>query len=295
MTFEEFVLSFPQVLCYDEGEGAGDAGAGAGEGAGDAGAAGGDEGQGAGEGAQTKTFTQDQLNEILAADRRKHQEQTKKVAEQAKSMESRLQKLIADKNTSEAQRAGLEADLEDLRASQRSEAEQREHLAKKAKEEHENTVNNLKGEAQQWESLFKESTVQRTLTDAAVKHEAFSPNQLVALLKDKTEMRPVKDQEGQVIPGRFEARTAIEVKGEDGEVMTAWKDPTEAVELMKNNPDEYGNLFRNAVIAGIGGGTAASTGKNSAGVDPSKLSIAEKARRFKEDPESLGLSARKNY
>jgi len=294
MTFKEFVLSFPQVLCYEDGD-AGDAGGAADTGA--AADAGGGEGQGEGVGQsqQEKLFTQEQLNEFLARDRRTHQEQTKKVAEQAKQMESRLQKLISDKNTSEAHRASLEADLEDLRASQRTEQEQREHLAKKAKEEHENALNNLKSEASQWESLFKESTVQRTLTDAAVKHEAFSPSQLVALLKDKTEMRPVKDQENQVIPGRFEAKTAIEVKGDDGQVMTAWKTPEEAVEMMKNNPDEYGNLFRNAVIAGIGGGTAASTGKNSAGVDPSKLSMAEKARRFREDPESLGLPPRKNY
>jgi hypothetical protein len=290
MTFEEFVLSFPQVLCYDD-EGAGDAGTAVDEGT--AADAGGDEGQSAA--AQSKTFTQEQLNEILAADRRKHQEQTKKVAEQAKNMESRLQKLISDKNTSDAQRASLEADLEDLRASQRSEAEQREHLAKKAKEEHENALNNLKSEAQQWESLFKQTQIQRTLLDAGIKHDAFDPEQIVVHLQSKTEMKPVKDSDGNVVPGRFEPKTAVEVKEESGEVLTAWKSPDEAVELMKNNPDKFGNLFRNAVIAGIGGGTAASTGKNSVGVDPSKLSISEKARRFKEDPESLGLKPKRNY
>jgi len=297
MTFDTILmLSIPQLLCYDEP--AGDDGAAAAAAAAASAGDGGDGdtgGEGGDGGAATKTFTQDQLNEILAADRRRHQEQTKKVADQAKSMEARLQKLIADKNTSDAHRATLETDLEDLRASQRSEAEQREHLAKKAKEEHENAVNALKSEAQQWESLFKQSTVERTLTDAAVEHDAFSPNQIVSLLKDKTEMKPAKDPDGNVIPGRFEAKTAVEVKEEDGTVLTAWKAPAEAVEMMKNQSDLFGNLFKNAVLAGIGAGTAASTGKNTAGVDPSKLSIEEKARRFREDPESIGLRARKNY
>lgn len=290
MKTEDFLLlSFPQdqVLCYDDD-------------AGDSGESNGDSGEGAGGGGgdnskNEQTFTQAQLNEILAADRRKHQEKTQAVQAQAKQLEVRMEKLIADKNTSDAARASLEQDLEELRASQRTEAEQRQHLAEKAKVEHETAINNLKNESKQWESLYKISSIERTLTDAAVKHEAFSPGQLVSLLKDKTEMRPCKDQEGQVIPGRFEAKTAVEVKDEHGNILKHWKNPDEAVELMKQNANEYGNLFRNAVIAGIGAGTAASTGKNSVGVDRSKLSIEEKARRFREDPESLGLKAKRNY
>ena len=293
MTFKDFVLSYPQVLCYDDPSGdppvddpSGDPPAG--DPSGDPPA--GDPPK------NEETFTQIQLNEYLATDRRKHEAATKKVADQAKAMEQRLEKMIADKQTSDAQRAGLESDLEDFRASQRSEEEQREHVALKAKEAHDNEVKELTEAAGTWETLYKQSTIKRTLTDAAVKHDAFNPKQIVALLEQKTEMRPVKEADGvTVIPNKFEARTAIDVREEDGTILTAWKTPSEAVEGMKNDPDEDGNLFRNAVLAGIGGGTAATTGKNSAGVDPSKLSIEEKARRFKEDPESLGLKPKRNY
>lgn len=104
MKTEDFLLlSFPQVLCYDEPD-AGEADTGA-----DAGEAG--AGAEVDSGSSEKTFTQAQLNEFLAADRRRHQEQTKKVQEQAKQMEERLQKLIADKNTSEAHRQSLQNDL----------------------------------------------------------------------------------------------------------------------------------------------------------------------------------------
>lgn len=289
-TFElDYVLSTAQILCY-EGEGgdppAGDPPAGDPP-AGDPPA--GDKKSG------EATFTQSQLNEILAADRRKHQDQTKKVQDQAKSMETRLEKMIDDKNNSDAVRASLAADLEELRASQRTDAEQREHNAAKSKAEHENQIKGLEESAVTWEGLYKASTIERALTDAAVEHEAFRPGQIVSLLKDKTEMRQNKDSEGNLLPDSFTSKTAIEVTTEEGEVLTHWKSPSEVIKMMKENSAEDGNLFRNAVLAGIGAGTAAGTGKNSAGVDPSKLSIEEKARRFKEDPESLGLKSRRNY
>lgn len=287
MTFElDYVFSYPQIICYD-GEGEGTA-------VSDPPASGDPPANDDQPDGQKKeaVFTQAQLNEILAADRRKHQDQTNKVKEQAQQLEAQMQKLIQDKNTTEAAKASLQADLDELRASQLTEEQKRELAAKKAKEEHENQVKNLQEQATQWETLFKRSTIERTLTDAAVTHDAFSPSQIVSLLKDHTEMKPVKDSDGNEIPGRFEPKTAIKITEENGEVLTAWKTPAEAVEHMKTQSDLFGNLFKNHVIAGIGSGTAPGGGKPT---DPSKLSIEEKARRFREDPESLGLKPKRNY
>ena len=34
-----------------------------------------------------------------------------------------------------------------------------------------------------WESLYKESTIDRALQDAAIKHEAFNPAQIITQLR----------------------------------------------------------------------------------------------------------------
>jgi len=295
MTFKDFRFAFavPQILAYDEDV------ADVADVADDVADVADDTSSGDDAAAKKKeeeqaTFTQDQLNKILAEDRRKEEAKRAKVGETAKQMEARLKKAIADNKNSEELRAALANDLEDLRASQRSAEEQRAFTAKKAKEAHESEVQRLADEAKQWESLYKRETIERTLTDAAVVHDAYSPNQLVSLLRDKTEMKEEKDSEGNPT-GRLVPLTALEVKGEDGSVLTTWKPPTEVVELMKNDPtDENKNLFRNAVIAGIGGGTAASGVKDARTVDGKKISMDDFAKRFEENPESLGL-APKHY
>jgi len=296
MTFKNklFVYATPQVLCYDEpsGDDAAAAAAAAAVAAAEAAADAEGDGDDGGDDAAKAKFTQDQLNKILAEDRRKEEAKRKAVGETAKQMEARLKQAIADNRNSEELRAGLEADLEDLKASQRSEAEQREHLAARAKEEHETQVATLQQAATQWEGLFKQSSIERSILDAAVKHEAFNNDIIVNLLASKTEMKQAKDSAGNLLPDKYEPKTAVSVKDPDsGELLTAWKSPEEAVEIMKNNPDEFGGLFRNAVIAGIGGGTAAS---NQPGpkVDAAKLTAEEFARRFAENPESLGLKSK---
>lgn len=221
------------------------------------------------------TFTQEQVNKFLAEDRRKRDSKVKSQADQFQKMDDRLQQMILAAETTKEQKSMLEADLEDLRASQRTEQEQRDHLALQSKERHENEVKTIQDAAVKWEGLYKTSMIQRALIDAATEHDAYNPQQIIDKLERHTEMKQDKDPEGRLLE-TYSPKTAVKVKDDDGNVLTAWKTPQEAVELLKTNLDADGNLFRSSVMVGIGVGTATAPGANpNTLADGNKLSDEE--------------------
>lgn len=294
------LMAEPQVICYDDADDAAAVvaaaeAAEAATAAADATAAAAAVTTPPADGDGTQAFTQEQVNRMMAEDRRKHETKSKQVGDQIKTMETRMQQMIADKRTSDEHKAMLESDLEDVRASQRTAQEQRDHIAAKATADHESALTSLTDEKSMWEDLYKTSMIDRAIIDAAIEHDAFNPDQIIDKLKPRTEMRPHKDEEGN-LTGSMEARVASKVIEEDGTVLTSWDTPSQVVEKLKTSgQDKDGNLFRSAVIAGIGGGTAASTTGSGIKINPNSISPEEYAKRFKENPESLGLPPRKNY
>lgn len=236
-------------------------------------------------------FTQDQVNKFLAEDRRKRETKVQTQNEQFKKMEDRLGQMISAAETTKEQKAMLEADLEDLRASQRTEQEQREHLAKQAKEKHDDEITTLKENGLKWEALYKTSMIQRSLLDAAAEHDVYNAEDIIDKLEKHTELRPDKDTDGNLL-GTFSPRTAVKVKDENGETLTAWKTPSEAVAAMKANSEKHGNLFRSSVMAGIGGGTATTPGAGNAPVDGKNLSDDEWFKAAQENPDKFGVQGR---
>ena len=282
---KDFAFPQPQLLCYEGDEGASN----------EPSEQSSDESTDSSDsGGNEPKFTQEQLNRFLAEDRRKNQEKLKKQSEQFTKMEKQLQNMIARESTTAQERASLEADLEELRATQRTAEQQREHEVKKAAEKHQRELEEARNAATNWETMFKKSSIERAIMDAANEHDAFNANDFIALLGPRAEMREQKDKDGNPT-GQLVPMVAVDVKDEEtGEILKAWKTPSDAVKSMKESPDQHGNKFRDSVIAGIGGGTASSSGgKGSAKVDPTKLSMEEKARLFRENPEALGLPPRR--
>ena len=242
----------------------------------------------------TATFTQDQVNKFLAEDRRKREGKIKVQNEQFGKMEDRLNQMISAAETTKEQKAMLESDLEDLRASQRTEQEQREHLSKQAKEKHETEITTLKDTATKWEGLYRTSMIQRSLLDAASEHDVYNPEDIIDKLEKHTDLRQDKDTDGNML-GSFSPKTAVKVKDPDtGETLTAWKTPSEAVAAMKANDEKHGNLFRSSIMAGIGGGTATTPGAGNTSVDGNQLSDDEWFRAAQANPEKLGVPNRRH-
>lgn len=281
-----FKLANPWTLVY-EGEGDGGDGGQGGEGGsgdGDGGTGGGDGGNKGGEGEgdknKNKTFTQEQVNKMLAEDRRKHKAQVDAhVAE--------LERLKKLKGISDKDKADLQARIEELNNSVLTKEELARKNEEKIKGEHKRTVETLTTERDGWKKRYVDSTITRAITDEAVKAEAFSPSQIVALLKGSTRLAEVLDGEGNPVPDEFVAKVTLNDTDKEGKPVTLDLTVAEALKRMKDRTDEYGNLFKSGVSGGIGGSGNRGTGGK--GFDP-KTATPEQWQKHRQE---MGLGRKK--
>jgi len=197
-----------------------------------------------------KTFNQDDVNRILADDRRKHQ-----VA--LKTQEEKLQEVLKSASLTEADRKALQENLVSVQGQLRS----TEAAAAKEKQELEQTyqarLHETEKKATVWEAMYRESTVQRALQDAAMKNDAWQPGQIVTILKPMTKLVETLDPITKRPTGQFEVKVVMmDVNPKTNEMEPMERNPEDAVKRMKELPEQYGNLFKSGVVSGIGSGSA---------------------------------------
>jgi hypothetical protein len=228
-----------------------------------------------------KTFNQDQVNAIVASDRRK-------LSDKYQELEGMYKDALADKNLTAEARSQLEAKLEDVQKTFLTKEETLIAEKKKLEENLSKEANQWKDAAIRWENQFKQTLVERTLQDAAVQHEAYNPSQMIALLRPMTKVSEKLDEHDKGT-GTYEVVVDLaDINSETGSPQVTRRSPEDAVKRMKELQDLYGNLFKTNVVSGIGAGTAQG-GTSNGKVDPKKLSTAEYMRLRKENPEALGI------
>ena len=197
-----------------------------------------------------KTFTQDDVNRIVATDRRKLEDALKKT-------EKQYQDLLASQSLTEQERKALQANLEMVQGQLRSKEEQLLLEKKQLQETYAGKLQEMEKKASFFETLYRDSTIERALQDAAVKHEAWSPSQVVTLLRGQTKMLEETDPKTGKLTGKFKPMVEMQaVNSTTGEAESKAYTPEDAVKKMKDTPDTWGNLFRSGVVSGIGAGTA---------------------------------------
>ena len=291
--FNSLYLSRPWSSCF-EGEGAGDgAGAGAGASAGAAAGAGASAGGGASGGAATAAnesrFTQEDLNRFLAEDRRKHQAQLQK-------MESQLNELAKSKSLTEQERQTLKENLDAIAGQLRTKEQQLTLEKRQLEEQFQTKIEEAEKKTQVWEALFRDSTIERSLQDAAVKHEAFNPAQIVTQLRPWTRVIEVMEEKTGKPTGKYKPVVDMpDVDATTGEQVMMTRSPEEAVKRMKEMPEQWGNLFRSNVVSGIGSSSA--TGGLMPGqggkIDVRKLTPQQYREIREKNPELLGLAPKR--
>jgi hypothetical protein len=235
--------------------------------------------------AKDRAFSQEDMNRFLADDRRKHGEKYKK-------LEGAYQEIIADKNLAAEAREKLESELQDLQKTFRTKKSQEEYDRKQERERFTQEVTGYKEAANKWEHMYKDSAIQRSLQDSAIAAEAFNPAQIIGLLRPMTEMRPATDADGNELTDQMVPKVDFpDINAETGHAEITLRTPQEAVQRMKELPEQWGNLFRANVVSGIGSGAA--TGGVTSGeggrIDVTKLSPEQYRKLRKENPEALGL------
>lgn len=229
------------ILCFgDDGGDGGDGGDSGG--GGDAAAAAAAAGASGGE----KTFTQTDLNKILAEDKRKHQERYS-------ALEGEHAQLLKNQNLTNEERDTLQSRLMDLQAEGRTKEQQAEYERKQSEEKYENELKEARKRADTWETKYKTETVHRALLDAASGGDAYNPGHIVALLAPNTEL---KDVDGHTQP----MVDFADIDEKTGEEVRTLRTPVDAVKRMQELPKIHGCLFKSNVVSGVGAGQASVSG-----------------------------------
>lgn len=223
------------------------------------------------------------MNRFLADDRRKHQTALAQ-------MEAKLQEALNDKSMTEATRKALEENLTAIQGQLRTKEQQLAHEKKQLEEVHSAETADLKKKVVFWENLYRDSTVERALQDAAVKNDAFNADQIIVILRPLTKLLEVVDEKTGKPTGKYRPMVEMnDVDSKTGEPVVMVRTPEEAVKRMKELPDTYGNLFKSGVVSGIGAGQATSTSLGSGRVDVRKLTPQQYRELREKNPEALGL------
>lgn len=229
-----------------EGEG-GEGGAGAG-------------GAGAGAGSSERTFKQAEVDAIIK--KRLSKERTEK-----EQLLGQLQELRDTVNLTEEQRSGLEGQIQNLTDSLQSKEQQAALALKREQDKYAKEKDGLLSERDTWKNRFVDSTIKRSLTDAAVTAGAQDPSQIVMMFGGSTSLDEVKDSAGKPT-GEFAVLMKFQgINPETKKPEQMILPVSEAIQHMRENK-LHANLFKATGVPGTGTDTS---GAGKGGKDSSKM------------------------
>jgi hypothetical protein len=227
-------------------------------------------------------FTQEDLNRILGEDRRKHSAAVTKI-------QTTLEETLKSQNLTVAERDALKTQLSEIESSFRTKEQQAAHERKQQEETYKRQLAEEKKGRESAEQRYRQSVVDRSLQDAAIKGDAFRPEQVITILRAMSRTEQVQDEK----TGQFTGAVKVLIDFTDadpvtGEPVKKEYDPDTAVKRMKELPAQFGNLFKSGVVSGLGSSSGAATGANGK-IDLRKLTPQQYADIRAKSPELLGL------
>ena len=204
--------------------------------------------------AADKTFTQEDVNRMLAADRRKSEDKLNKTLEE-------LEAQRAKSSLTAAERTELDSTIEGLKDTMMTKTQLAEKEASKSKKAHEKALTELSESRDQWQSLYTTSTIERAIVDASSTGEnaAFNPSQVVAILKPNTRLVEALDSDGEKT-GLLVPSVKWQDVDKDGKPVTLDLAVPEVIKRMREQ-DQYLNLFKGDKTGGAGSNNKSTTGK----------------------------------
>lgn len=220
-----------------------------------------------------KLLTQDEVNAIVAKERRDNEAKT---ANHIKELEM----LKKSQTMSEKDRQQLQAKIDEMQNSLLT----KEQLAQKERErlenQHKQSVQSITTERDIWQTRFQKSTINTAIVSEASRAEAFDPEGLISLLGPNTRLVEELDSDGK---GTDVFTPKVKFTDTDAEGKPVPLDLTvpEAIKRMKEIP-RYGYLFKSTATGGLGANPVPQTGGKP---DPSKMS----PQQYREHRKKVGL------
>jgi len=211
-----------------------------------------------------RLFTQTHMNTEIGAARQKEGEKNKQLIGQ-------LQELQEKASTSEAMKAELQQQIEQLQSANLSKEEQLANQIKLLQTDLNKTKESMSVERDTAVSRWQEECIKNQLQSAAIDNNAISFEQIYGLLRGRTQLKPVFNEAGKPTD-QHEVLVSLEVPDADGNVVQKELQPKEALKVMREDlKDRYHNLFHSADRPGMGGGTQSSSSLKSDTPPPEAL------------------------
>jgi hypothetical protein len=213
----------------------------------------------------SKTDHQNELNRLLAEDRRKNQREAEKLRDTHAAMKEQLEGLLQGKSIDEL-REQIEQTQSKLRSAEDQAKIEAGRYQKKLKDAEDRALSN--------EQRLRNHLVQRTLLDAALMDDKASTPASADLIVQILEKSSTIDLDS--------GEVSVELMVEEEGIRTKKKmSPKQAVEWLEAQPSKYGPLFKSTVSGGAGGSTDGLKRKGG-GLDVSSMTMEQYATRRKE-------------
>ena len=197
---------------------------------------------------KNKTYSQAEFDKHMAGLRRKNESQVEAMSKELETLKERS-------NLTTQERADLETRLETLKEESMTKEQKLNKQLKKVDTEWANKFKTLEEKHNDLSNRYENETINRAITNAAIDGDAFSPEQIVAILRPTTQLIPElgenKEPTGNLLTiANF---TGID---EEGNTVTEKLPVQEAVKRMREMPEKYGNLFKSDSSSGVGRGNS---------------------------------------
>lgn len=186
---------------------------------------------------------QEHINRVIATEKRKNQQTAQKALDELNAIRARA-------NLTEQEREELNSRVEQLSNELLTKEELQKKREKEMSERHERELSEWRTKAESAEKKYTETTIRRSLQDAAVTNQAYSPGQLVAILRPNTRLVEELDESGKPT-GNQVPKVKLNALDSEGKPIVLELSPSDAVKKMKEM-EEYLNLFRGEGVGGVG-------------------------------------------
>ncbi len=226
------------------------------------------------------TFTQEQVDAIVAKEKREHQ--TKQ-----QTLTTQLEELKKTEGLTKKQKDDLQKQIDDLQQQYLTKEQLAAQKLDAERAAEKKTLEELSQDRDGWRGRFESTTVENAIIKAASDNEVFSAEQIKDLLIGRAKVVEEKDEHGKVKGFNVLIKTTILDKKTNLPVPVEIP-VDEAIKQMKAQPEKYGNLFKSGVTGGVGG----SSGKGGKPITASDIATMSDAE-YKAWRQQEGISRKK--
>lgn len=223
----------------------------------------------------SKTFTQDEVNRLLAENKRGLQEQNQQLA-------TDLQKIRDTAKLTQEEKDNLDARIATLTSQHQTEQQRLQAELETTKKKYKSDTESLAAGEKKWRSSFDTLLVNNAITIGAAKHQAADATgrQLQMMLSSQAKVVEEVDDAGQAT-GRFVAKLPITVVGKDKKPVVMELPIEEAIGKMRED-ESFANLFLTDGKPGLGGTGGTGLGAKSGQTNWAKMTLTEHRKARKE-------------